>query len=435
MKSPFQTIVLGIFIVAFIVAVIAFSGILSSGDQAARDPNELSGTVVVWGVLPNEAMQQYIVDLNASNDYQIVYQEVAPADFYQRLIVALADGVQPDVVIISSEIFSQFKDKLYRIPFAAYDERAFRDTNIDGAQIFLANDGVIAMPLLVDPLVVYYNKDLLAGRNFVVPPTTWTTLAQSISGFVRRDTQGVLSQVGIGLGSAENITHFRDILSALFLQTGNSLVVADEAFGSRVTLAEGGVSGEQLPTAQALTFFTGFANPTNRNYSWNRNLPSDKDMFLAGRSVFYIGRASELFTIQSQNPNLNFDVVQFFQSDQAIRPVTFGSFIATATLKNAPNFAAGYDAMTKFANLNGIDSLSKKFSIPPVRRDLLMVSQQNPYVSVFFRSALSAFAWPDPNPITTVDIFRAMITNVNSGASDPDTAIYEASRDLQSSIR
>jgi hypothetical protein len=73
--------------------------------------------------------------------------------------------------------------------------------------------------------------------------------------------------------------------------------------------------------------------------------------------------------------------------------------------------------------------------LPPVRRDLLQVSQSNPYVSVFFQAALSAFAWPDPNPASTNTIFHDMITNVNSNTTDVQTAIFNATHDLQSSIR
>lgn len=438
-SSPFQTIILVIFVVAFGIAIVAFSGILSS-NTATTATTELSGEVVIWGVLPSEPMQLYVNDVNGgSNKYSLVYEEHDPATFYTDLITAIADGRQPDVVLASSEIISQFSDKLYTTPYAAYSERGFRDTNIDGAQIFLSAEGVQAFPLVVDPLVVYYNKDLLAARNFVVPPGTWEDLVKSVPFFVRRDAQNVITQSAIGLGGTSNITHYRDILSALFLQTGNTIMTVDMVTKQqRSTLAEGAnqsVEGGRLPTAQALEFYTGFADPTNRSYSWNRSLQSDLQVFLAGKSAFYIGRASDLFAIQSQNPNLNFDVSLFFQPTAAVRPITFGSFIAAGVLKSAPNFPAAYDAVSQFATADAVDRLSKRLSVPPVRRDLLLVAQQNPYVSVFFRAATGAFAWPDPNAVATADIFRAMITSVTSGAANADTAIYDASRNLQSNTR
>jgi ABC-type glycerol-3-phosphate transport system substrate-binding protein len=354
--------------------------------------------------------------------------------------VALANGNSPDLVIMSSETISQIQDKLYVIPYAAYTEQQFRDTNIDGAQIFLSSTGVSALPLLVDPMVVYYNKDILAGKNFIVPPKTWTDLQAAVPILTKINSQGQITQSTVALGEADNILHARDILSTLFLQTGNSIVASDPSGGSnQVTLTNGGTANASgtiatLPAVQALTFYTSFADPTSSHYTWNDSLPESLQNFLAGNSAFYLGRASELFTIQAQNPNLNFDVTQMFQSDNAVRPITFGSFIAVGIMKNAPNMTAAYAAATQMASSTNVDALSKDFSLPPVRRDLLQVAQSNPYVSVFFQAALSAFAWPDPNPASTNTIFHDMITNVNSNTTDVQTAIYDATRDLQSSI-
>ncbi len=92
-------------------------------------------------------------------------------------------------------------------------------------------------------------------------------------------------------------------------------------------------------------------------------------------------------------------------------------------------------AANQIATSANIDDLSKRFSLPPARRDLLQIAQSNPYVAVFFQAALSAFSWPDPNPTSTNTIFHDMITNVNSNTTDVQTAIYDATRDLQSSIQ
>lgn len=431
MKSSFQTIILIVFIGAFVVAVIAFSGILG-GSTSTGTSSEPAGQVTVWGILPADIMATYVSDFNAEgNGYTLVYEQHAPGTFYQDLIIALANNTSPDVVIFSSEIFSQFKDKLYTIPYQAYTERTFRDTNIDGAQIFLTSEGVVGLPLTVDPLVVYYNKDILSSQNFVVPPRTWTTLAASVPILTNRTAQNTITQSTIALGEADNIGHYRDILSALFLQTGNGIVASDPTTGTPIiTLTDGGGTTGGLPTADALTFYTGFANPTSANYSWNRSLPESLQQFLAGKSAFYIGRASELFAIQAQNPNLNFDVMELFQPTNATRSITFGSYIAVGIMKSAPNFTAAYAAAGAMASPEGVDALSKRFSLPPARRDLLLVAQQNPYVSVFFKAALSAFSWPDQNVTATNSVFRAMIQNVNSGRSDAQTAIYEATRDL-----
>jgi ABC-type glycerol-3-phosphate transport system substrate-binding protein len=434
MKSSFQTIIIIVFCLAFVVAVAIFSGIFSS--NANKGSNTPQGQVKVWGTLDLSQMQQYIDEINGENlGYSLEYTEHAPEYLIADITNALADNNPPDLVIFPSELLYQLRTRLYPIPYTAFTERTFRDTYIDGAQVYLSKNGTMAIPLFVDPLVVYYNKNLLAGASFVVPPKTWTDLAKTVPLFTKRDARGNVTQSAIGLGESQNITHFSDILSTLFMQTGSSIVSYDAGTDRyAATLNSTQMVGEESAAAQAVTFYTSFSNPTSAGYSWNRSLPSSLSMFLSGRSAFYLGRAGELFTIQQQNPNLNFDVQDMFEPDGAIRPVTFGSFTAVGIMKAAPNPTAAYAAAGAIARSKDADFLSKLFALPPARRDLLQVAQQNPYVSVFFRSALAAFPWPDPNPQATQTAFRDMITNITSGKTDAESAINEANRDIQSSL-
>lgn len=440
MKSSFQTILIIIFIASFIGAILIFSGVINIGSSSSK--NEISGYVTVWGIYPPEIIQPYIEKLNVQNKtISTSYVQKPEQTFRNDLIEALANGAGPDIVIANSSQLFSFKDKLYTIPFETYSERLYRDSFIDGASIFLNKDGVLAVPLLVDPIVTYYNKDLLSGQRFVVPPTTWSGLVQALPLFVKKDSKGVIQQTAIGLGEWNNVDHFKDILSTLFLQTGNPIVAIDGQTGlyqQRLNTSVGNDSSSEdseLPTVSALNFYTSFSNQAKSNFSWSRTLPSTLDTFLSGKSAFYIGRGSELFTIQARNPNLNFDVVPVFQSEGAVRPITFGSFSGLALIKSSPNFSASYTIAGYLTSKDFVEYLSSSTSLPSTRRDLLLTPQKNPYVQVYFQSALSAFSWPDVDPIATENLFRDMIRKVNSGSTNPTQAIYEASRDLQSIVR
>ncbi len=435
MKSPFQTILVVVFAALFVAAVVIFSGLVPIGSKKqAATPQ---GNVVMWGIAPQTMMQSYLDSINAANvEYSISYREHDPQTLAQDLIVALANGTQPDLILFSSEQLNQIKNRLYPIPYTTYTERAYRDANIDGAQVFLSKNGILATPLVVDPLVVYYNKDLLAQASVVVPPKTWANLQQLIPLFTKRDARNNLIQSTIALGTSANVAHMKDILAALFFQTGNAIVSYDATTDTNmVVLGSTPAGATSAPAAQALRFYTSFANPTSSNYSWTTAFPDSLTQFLSGKSVFYIGRASELFTIQSQNPNLNFDVIQIFQTGAATRPVTFGSFVGVGILKNAPNFTAAYAAASLLSQQQSVDTFSKTVSLPPVRRDLLLVQQTNPYVATFFSAALSAFAWSDPDPFQTTSIFKDAVTGVLSGRVDPDGAIFDIVKRLQSLVQ
>ena len=47
-------------------------------------------------------------------------------------------------------------------------------------------------------------------------------------------------------------------------------------------------------------------------------------MFTSGKLAFYLGRASELFKIQSVNPNLSFDVSSMLQTRGTNTKRTYG---------------------------------------------------------------------------------------------------------------
>lgn len=434
MKFSFQTFLIGLFIVAFIGAILIFSGVIKVGKSAT------SGVVTrvsVWGTYPQSIVAPYTEKINTQDKtLSISYTEKSNISLKNDLINALANGTPPDLVISDAGNLFSFRDKLYNIPYATYNERLFRDSYVDGASLFLNKEGVMAVPLLVDPLVVYYNKDLLAGQNYVIPPSSWSGLLSSLPRFVKKDSKGVITQTAIGLGEFSNVNHYKDILSALFLQTGASVVAVNPINGiyeQRLSVA--GSDGESLPSADALAFYTGFSNQATDRFSWSRTLPSTLDMFLSGKSAFYIGRASELFTIQSRNPNLNFDVTTLFQADEAVRPITFGEFSGAGIIKAGTNFTASYTTLGYLTSKEFVEYLSGSLSLPSVRRDLLLTSQQNPYVQVYFRAALSAFGWPDIDQSATEGVFRDMIRRVNSGAQTPVQAIYEASRNLQSIVR
>lgn len=435
-NNSFQTILITVFIIAFIGAILIFSGVIGTGSSSNNQ--KITGTVTIWGIYGQEIVQPYFDQINAQNlDLTINYVQKNAETFQGDLIEAIADGRSPDIVMTDSEHIFSFKDKLYTIPFATYNERLYRDSFIDGASLFLSQEGVLAVPLLVDPLVVYYNKNLLAGQNYVVPPTTWTGLVQSLPRFVRKDPRGVITQTAVGMGESDNINHFKDILSALFLQTGNSIVSLDATTGSyneRLSFAQSD-SEKELGTAKALDFYTSFANQAGTSFSWTRTLPSSLDMFLSGRSAFYIGRAGELFSIQSRNPNLSFDVSTIFQADGSTRPVTFGLYSGAAIVKSTTNFPAAYSVLGSITTKEFTEYLSSATSLPSARRDLLLSQQKNPYVQVFFKAALSAFGWPDLDSTKTEGVFRDMIRAVNSGRSNASQAIYDGAHNLQSIIR
>ena len=170
--TPFQIILLAGFGFVAVVAVLIFSGILPGykNESAQRGPLV---SVSLWGTLPRSPINGVISAINKENkSYKIIYAEYPASSYENEVINALASGKGPDFWLISQDMVLKNKDKISPIPFAYYPERNFRDDFIDISSLFLdqKNGGLTAFPFLIDPMVMYWNKDLFSWGGISQPP-------------------------------------------------------------------------------------------------------------------------------------------------------------------------------------------------------------------------------------------------------------------------
>ena len=89
---------------------------------------------------------------------------------------AIAQGSGPDLVILPESHILKNSKLFASIPYSLISERTFDDTFTQAGDIFLTDNGIAALPFLVDPLVMYWNKDIFATAGVPTPPTTWNDL-------------------------------------------------------------------------------------------------------------------------------------------------------------------------------------------------------------------------------------------------------------------
>lgn len=425
--NNFQTILIAVFLAFFIFGVLIFSGILKIGGSAVNTPQ---GNVVVWGTLNNPDVYKILDNLNQTNPNLNITYIVKPETTYeQSLIEAFAAGTGPDLFIMKSNMINRFEKFVYKTPFANYSERLFRDTFIDGADIYLASDGIIGMPLVVDPMVMYYNKNLFKNEGLSQVPQYWSDLFSLSSKLTKKKNDGTILQSMIALGRFDNITHSKDILATLFIQSGNTIVKRDNSgttTGYISTLNDNPSSFIVSPVAAVLNFFVEFSNPSDSAYSWNRSLPNSIDAFTGGNLAMYIGRASELFKIESMNPNLSFDITQVLQTKGVSTKSTYGDIYAVSVNKKSANLTASLGVSSLLTNPDNASNFSKALSLPPVLRSLLAISPTDLYLSTFFNSAVISKSWIDPNSNSSDIIFNELIQNIITNNSSVESAINKA---------
>jgi ABC-type glycerol-3-phosphate transport system substrate-binding protein len=424
--SKFQTVLIGLFIFLAVAGLLVFSLFKTSASK-----NSIS--IVIWGTLDTNQVTSYVngaLDKAKADDVHITYVRKRTETFDQDFIEALASGKGPDAILLGQDSLIKNKDKFVTIPYSSLSEQDFKKSFIQEAELYLGTNGTLALPFSVDPLVMYWNRDLFSNANVALPPTTWDQFTALASQLTKRDGALNITQSALALGEYRNITHAKDILSLLIMQTGNS-IIATQQNQLKPILTSG-------KTVAALSFYTQFANPVKNAYSWNRSLLESKNLFLANKLGIYFGYASELSEIKEKNPNLNFGVATIPQTKaeqgSAQVTMTFGTMNGLSIVKGRGDPIKTLQALILITSKNALTSWSKISGLPSVRRDVNSANPNSEASQVFAKSALWSRAWLDPNKQGSNTIFQTMVENVTSGRLGNDEAVALAQTQMQSLI-
>jgi multiple sugar transport system substrate-binding protein len=416
----FQVAVLLGFAAVGLIGVFIFA-FFSRGGDGGFGINQTKLTM--WG---SEQVEKVNIFLKTMEDYglaeiKIDYTEIPNNTFESELLEALASGVGPDLILVPHDRLYGLWNKLYEIPYESYTQRDFKDSFVQAGEIFLTSTGVLGFPLELDPLVMYWNRDIFNTAGIANPPKNWPefyTLARSLT---KLDSARNVVQSAIAAGEISNITHSKEVLSTLMIQAGNKVVALSPDGQWRPTITNG------QGVIEALRYYTEFSNPVKPVYSWNRALPTSKDYFLSAKLATYFGFASEYADLRRKNPNLNFDVATLPQAQDQVTRATFGRITAISVLRSSRQAASAFEAATILTSSPGISLWSGIKELPPVRRDLLQNRPSDAADAVFYDSSLIATNWLDPDRQQTVHIFQEMVESLVSGRASISAVIARAS--------
>lgn len=436
--TPFQIILMAAFGFIAVVAVLIFSGVL----PGYKNKGAQKGPVVpisLWGTLPKKQIDGVISAVNKEKKaYKITYSEYPDSSYENEVVNALASGEGPDFWIISQDIILKNKDKISSIPFAYYPERSFRDNFVDISNLFLdpKNGGLAAFPFLIDPMVMYWNKDLFSSAGISQPPQYWNEFAEDVEIFTEKNEAGNITQSGTALGELSNIKNGKDILSMLIIQSGNPIIKIDSNGMYKIILDEKDTSGKSS-AVDSVKFFNDFSNPNKNVYSWNKALSSADAMFAKGALAMYFGYASEAPEIRAKNPHLSFDIAEVPQIEGDKTKATVAKVYALAIMKNSSQ-------AKRQAALNSIlimisDKVSKDFSqatgLASPRRDLLAEKTTNAYFGLINKAAVMSKSWLEPDNGEVRRIFKDMVESVSSGSLSANDSVRLAKNRLDQELR
>ncbi len=427
MKGNFQLIIIIIFIALAVFGVLVFSGAIPIGKS--NTPRVL-GAVVLWGTVNESTMFPLLEEFNNANSTFIVkYAQKRAESFDQDLLEALASGSGPDMFLLPDNLAFHYINKIFTIPFASYPLASFKNNFAGAGEVFLTSKGILAFPLSIDPLMMYYNRSLLDADGVVYPPAFWDDLTNLIPKLTKKDDSNKIIKSAIAFGHFSNVTHAKDILSALFMQTGNRIVTEkDGIFNSSLNTP---ASNPKYNLSAILKFYTDFADPNKDVYSWNKSFSNSNDVFSREDLAFYFGFAGELASLINRNPNQNLGIAPLPQIKNSTFKLTGAHATGIAILSSSKNFNTAFTA----AGLLSAGDFASKFALAtgtaPARRDLLKVKPTDSYSPILYDSALYARSWLDPSPTDTDNIFRNMIDGVLSNNLTVENAISDAGSKLE----
>lgn len=424
--SNFQIIVLGVCTALILVGIAVFAsfGGLLGGSSIGR--------VVVWGTVDADDMQNLLDYMRQSDkSFQSVsYVEKDPSTYQGELVNAMANGTAPDLFMLDDQSLNSFSDKILTIPYGTVSQSTYLSSFIDEGQLFLTQQGSFALPLMVDPMVMYWNRDLFAAAGEGSAPKYWNDFLSLSPKITSISTNAEVKKSAVALGAWGNIDHAKAILSTLFMQAGDQVVSRASDGSLRVVFGTTPSGYPANPAESALRFYTEFANPSKTSYSWNKALPKSSSAFESGDLAVYFGLASEYANIANLNPNLHFSVSLMPQIEGNSTRIAYARLTGLSIPKAARNPQGAAVIAQKLSGKDSSAYLSKELALPSARRDVPVNTSSSAAADIFTQSAFISRTWLDPNPAGSDSVFKEMIESVISGKAQPAEAVQNAQQEL-----
>lgn len=334
--------------VLFLTAGFGCKG-LSSQQQQATKPV----TLEYWTVFDDvDALQKEIASYRGLRSYiNVNIRQLRADELYSRLIEALAEDHGPDIISIHNRDLGKFLSKLSPMPTSVQDTTLIVEqgkfsksttvniqtiptvtpAQVDSEYIKVVGDDLIrdgkiyGLPLSVDMMAVYYNKDLLDRSGVAQAPANWEDFQQAVKKITKYDKKtGKIIQSGAAFGTGENVPGSDDLLYVLYQQSNLSFV---------------GSSGQAVfnqanAAVEIMNFYTDYANPGRDTYTWSADQGEALDAFINGKVAFFFGYSYHYPIIKARAPQLDFRLLPMFQLNPD-KPVNVASYYAqTVTAKS-----------------------------------------------------------------------------------------------------
>ncbi|MFA6994823.1 MAG: extracellular solute-binding protein [Patescibacteria group bacterium] len=423
-------------------------------------------TLVYWRVFDDsDAFQDIIAQYKAIHpNITIEYHKFRYEEYENQLLNALAEDRGPDIFSIQNTWVKKYQSKLAPMPATVtmvypvttgtiqksttYQLRTnnsltvkdLKDNFVDvvGHDVILDDGKIYGLPLSLDTLAMFYNKDLLNNAGISQIPQYWNNeFLQDVKKLTIQDPKNGLIQAGVALGGSTNINRFSDILSVLMIQNG--AIMMDDAGRVQFNLpAAGQANNGYNPGIEALRFYTDFSNSAKESYSWNDSLPNSLDMFINGNLAIMFDYSYNLATIRARAPKLNFSIVKLPQIEgNPPTNINFANYWIEGVSKKSTNQNEAWDFIQFMTKAESVKGYLQKTNHPTALRALIdWQKKQNNEISVFVDEVLTAKSWyKGKNEQAAEDAIKEMINEAKKNLTeDFESIISTTASKIQQTI-
>jgi len=417
--SIFKIVLIGIFVVLLFIGFflfVTYKPVIKKEDMKV-------GPVIIWGTLNKNVMDHILQKLVDTDDRFVdaVYVQKNKSTYNLDILEALAQQKSPDLILLSHQDFLKNLNKLEHISYQQLPKREYDNTFLDAFNIYTNKTGIWGIPFLIDPMVMYYNKSMFFNADVTLPPKYWENFEEP-HGIVSKirvlDENRNIIKTAIAMGESLNISHFREILYTLFLQSGNKIFYPENEY-YKIKIED------ENFLVKAIKLFFEFSNPTNQiSYSWNKAMNKDQTEFLAENLAIYFGFSSEIKKIRIKNPNLDFDVAEIPHFEKSKNKSVFAKTWIWAIPKSAKNKSGAIRTAMKLASIDMQKFLSEKLYLPPVRKDLISEPpSEDSFMTIFYKEALYSKSILEQDKNKVINIFKTFVSDVQTGLYSPTQSI------------
>jgi len=387
-----------------------------------------------WGVFDDRTVFDKVIrDFQAQNPgITVVYRQFSFEDYEREIVNALAAGTGPDIWMLHHAWLPKHIDKLTPLPekISGSEQplltfRDFQNQFVEVAVQDLTVDGrIYAMPLYVDTLALYYNRDLFNSAGITFPPESWEEFNGTVERLTKLDATGNITQAGAAIGTSNNINRSTDVLMALMLQSGVRMTNIDN---TSATFAR---SVNNTPVAEvALRYYSDFANPNVRTYTWNNGQPYSIDAFVNGKVAMMFNYSHQAGVLNQKAARLNYAVAPMPQTSESDIK-NYANYWAVAVSKKSLAANEAWRFASYLASKEGASSYLAQTMRPSARRDIIDLQKNDLRLGVFANQALTAKSWYQIDNSAIESIFAEMIDDVNFGRLSVKGALQNAETEV-----